>query len=152
MMSGFDRYYQIARCFRDEDLRADRQPEFTQIDIEAAFVDEASIMSLAERMIKTLFEALISVDLGDMPVISHQEAMSRYGTDRPDLRFDLPLIDIGDLMQDVEFKVFSGPANDPRGRVAALRLPDGQSLTRKAIDELTQFVAIYGARGWPMSK
>ena len=147
MMSGFDRYYQIARCFRDEDLRADRQPEFTQIDIEAAFVDEASIMSLAERMIKTLFEALIGVDLGDMPVISYQEAMSRYGTDRPDLRFDLPLVDIGDLMQDVEFKVFSGPANDPRGRVAALRLPDGQRLTRKAIDDLTQFVGIYGAKG-----
>ena len=147
MMSGFDRYYQIARCFRDEDLRADRQPEFTQIDIEAAFVDEAAIMSLAERMIQTLFVELISVDLGDMPVISYQEAMSRYGTDRPDLRFDLPLVDIGDLMQDVEFKVFSGPANDPRGRVAAMRLPDGQRLTRKAIDDLTQFVGIYGAKG-----
>ena len=147
MMSGFDRYYQIARCFRDEDLRADRQPEFTQIDIEAAFVDEAAIMSLAERMIQTLFMELISVDLGDMPVISYQEAMSRYGTDRPDLRFDLPLLDIGDLMQDVEFKVFSGPANDPRGRVAAMRLPDGQRLTRKAIDDLTQFVGIYGAKG-----
>ena len=147
MMSGFDRYYQIARCFRDEDLRADRQPEFTQIDIEAAFVDEAAIMSLAERMIQTLFIELIGVDLGDMPVISHQEAMSRYGTDRPDLRFDLPLVDIGDLMQDVEFKVFSGPANDPHGRVAAMRLPDGQRLTRKAIDDLTQFVGIYGAKG-----
>ena len=147
MMSGFDRYYQIARCFRDEDLRADRQPEFTQIDIEAAFVDEAAIMSLAERMIQTLFIELIGVDLGDMPVISHQEAMSRYGTDRPDLRFDLPLVDIGDLMQGVEFKVFSGPANDPRGRVAAMRLPDGQRLTRKAIDDLTQFVGIYGAKG-----
>lgn len=147
MMSGFDRYYQIARCFRDEDLRADRQPEFTQIDIEAAFVDEAAIMSLAERMIQTLFVELISVDLGDMPVISYQEAMSRYGTDRPDLRFDLPLVNIGDLMQDVEFKVFSGPANDPRGRVAAMRLPDGQRLTRKAIDDLTQFVGIYGAKG-----
>ena len=147
MMSGFDRYYQIARCFRDEDLRADRQPEFTQIDIEAAFVVEAAIMSLAERMIQTLFIELIGVDLGDMPVISYQEAMSRYGTDRPDLRFDLPLVDIGDLMQDVEFKVFSGPANDPRGRVAAMRLPDGQRLTRKAIDDLTQFVGIYGAKG-----
>ena len=147
MMSGFDRYYQIARCFRDEDLRADRQPEFTQIDIEAAFVDEAAIMSLAERMIQTLFIELIGVDLGDMLVISYQEAMSRYGTDRPDLRFDLPLVDIGDLMQDVEFKVFSGPANDPRGRVAAMRLPDGQRLTRKAIDDLTQFVGIYGAKG-----
>ena len=147
MMSGFDRYYQIARCFRDEDLRADRQPEFTQIDIEAAFIDEASIMSLAERMIQKLFVELISVDLGDMPVISYQEAMSRYGTDRPDLRFDLPLIDIGDLMQDVEFKVFSGPANDPCGRVAAMRLPDGQRLTRKAIDDLTKFVGIYGAKG-----
>ena len=147
MMSGFDRYYQIARCFRDEDLRADRQPEFTQIDIEAAFVDEAAIMSLAERMIQTLFIELIGVDLGDMPVISYQETMSRYGTDRPDLRFDLPLVDIGDLMQDVEFKVFSGPANDPRGRVAAMRLPDGQRLTRKAIDDLTQFVGIYGAKG-----
>ena len=147
MMSGFDRYYQIARCFRDEDLRADRQPEFTQIDIEAAFVDEAAIMSLAQRMIQTLFIELISVDLGDMPVISYQEAMSRYGTDRPDLRFDLPLVDIGDLMQDVEFKVFSGPANDPRGRVAAMRLPDGQRLTRKAIDDLSQFVGVYGAKG-----
>ena len=147
MMSGFDRYYQIARCFRDEDLRADRQPEFTQIDIEAAFIDEASIMSLAERMIQKLFVELISVDLGDMPVISYQEAMSRYGTDRPDLRFDLPLVDIGDLMQDVEFKVFSGPANDPCGRVAAMLLPDGQRLTRKAIDDLTKFVGIYGAKG-----
>jgi len=134
MMSGFDRYYQIARCFRDEDLRADRQPEFTQIDIEAAFIDETMVMALAERMIKTLFKELIAVDLGDLPVLSYQEATSRYGTDRPDLRFDLPLTDIGDLMREVEFKVFSGPANDAEGRVAALRLPDGQQLTRKTID------------------
>jgi aspartyl-tRNA synthetase len=147
MMSGFDRYYQIARCFRDEDLRADRQPEFTQIDIEAAFIDETMIMELAERMIKALFKDSIAVDLGDLPVLSYQEAMSLYGTDRPDLRFDLPLTDIGDLMREVEFKVFSGPANDAEGRVAALRLPDGQQLTRKTIDELTSFVGIYGAKG-----
>ncbi len=148
MVSGFDRYYQIARCFRDEDLRADRQPEFTQIDIEASFVDEAAIMAITETMIRELFAELLDVQLGDFPRISYAEAMQRYGSDKPDLRIPLELVEVKDLMKDVEFKVFSGPANDPAGRVAALRVPGGSSLlTRKAIDDCTKFVGIYGARG-----
>ena len=147
MMSGFDRYYQIARCFRDEDLRADRQPEFTQIDIEVAFLEEQAIMDLTEEMICKLFAELIDVDLGKFPVMAYAEAMSLYGSDRPDLRFALPLVDLGDVMKDVEFKVFSAPANDPGSRVVALRLPAGDRLTRKMIDEYTKFVSIYGARG-----
>jgi aspartyl-tRNA synthetase len=147
MMSGFDRYYQIARCFRDEDLRADRQPEFTQIDIEVAFLEEQAIMDLAEEMICKLFAELIDVDLGEFPVMPYIEAMSVYGSDRPDLRFGLPLVDLGDVMKNVEFKVFSAPANDPGSRVVALRLPSGDRLTRKMIDEYTKFVGIYGARG-----
>jgi len=147
MVSGFDRYYQIARCFRDEDLRADRQPEFTQIDIEAAFVNEQDVMSLAESMIKGLFSTLIDVNFEDLPVLSYRDAIRRFGTDRPDLRFGLELIDIDDLMTDVEFKVFSSPAKDPSCRVAALKLPNGDRLSRKNIDDLTRFVGIYGAKG-----
>ncbi len=147
MVSGFDRYYQIARCFRDEDLRADRQPEFTQIDIETTFLGEQEIMDMTEDMIKQLFKQLRQVDLGDFPVMPYAEAMEKYGSDRPDLRFGLPLVEVGDLMKEVEFKVFSAPANDPDSRVAALRLPGGDRLTRKMIDEYTKFVGIYGARG-----
>lgn len=147
MMSGFDRYYQIARCFRDEDLRADRQPEFTQIDIETTFMGEQEIMDLTEEMIRELFKELRGIDLGEFPVMPYAEAMGKYGSDRPDMRFGLPLIEVGDLMTDVEFKVFSAPANDPESRVAALRLPSGNRLTRKMIDDYTKFVGIYGARG-----
>lgn len=147
MMSGFDRYYQIARCFRDEDLRADRQPEFTQVDIETTFLEEQAIMDLAEEMIRKLFVETIGVDLGDFPVMPYAEAIALYGSDRPDLRFGLPLVDLGDVMKEVEFKVFSAPANDPNSRVVALRLPAGDRLTRKMIDDYTKFVGIYGARG-----
>jgi aspartyl-tRNA synthetase len=147
MMSGFDRYYQIARCFRDEDLRADRQPEFTQIDIETTFLNEQEIMDLAEDMIKRLFKETRDVDLGDFPVMPYAEAMEHYGSDRPDLRFGLPLVEVSDLMREVEFKVFSAPANDEGSRVVALRLPGGDRLTRKMIDDYTKFVGIYGARG-----
>ena len=147
MMSGFDRYYQLARCFRDEDLRADRQPEFTQIDVEMSFVEQQDVMTLAEGLIRCLWEQVIQVDLGDIPVLSYQEVMTRYGSDRPDLRFGLELIDLADLMRDVDFKVFSGPANDPESRVAALCLPGGNRLSRKNIDDYTKFVSIYGARG-----
>lgn len=148
MMAGMDRYYQIARCFRDEDLRADRQPEFTQIDIEVSFLDENGIMSITERMIRGLFKTLLNVDLDDpFPRMSYAEAMSRFGSDKPDLRIPLELVEISDLMGAVEFKVFAGPANDPKGRVAALRLPDGQRLSRKEIDDYTAFVARYGAKG-----
>jgi aspartyl-tRNA synthetase len=147
MVSGFDRYYQIARCFRDEDLRADRQPEFTQIDIELSFTDESEVMRLTERMVQTLFKQHLSVDLGDFPQMTWHEAMERFGSDKPDLRIDLELISIDDLMQDVEFKVFSGPANDVKGRVAALRVPGGSTISRKEIDELTKYVGNYGARG-----
>ena len=147
MISGFDRYYQIARCFRDEDLRADRQPEFTQIDIETSFLDEDGIMLLTENMLCRLFQEILGVHLGELPHLSYAEAMQRYGTDRPDLRFDLPLIDIADLVQDVGFKVFSGPANDADSRVTALKLQRGDRLTRKKIDEYTRFVSNYGAKG-----
>ncbi|HMY97455.1 MAG TPA: aspartate--tRNA ligase [Pseudomonadales bacterium] len=147
MVAGFDRYYQVARCFRDEDLRADRQPEFTQIDLEASFVDETQIMAITESMVRQLFRRLLEVELPPLPRMTHAEAMRRYGSDRPDLRNPLELVDVADLMQGVEFKVFSAPANDPQGRVAALRLPGGGSLSRKEIDDYTQFVAIYGAKG-----
>ena len=148
MMSGMDRYYQIVRCFRDEDLRADRQPEFTQLDLEMSFMDELGITSLMEAMIRDLFQSVLRVELPDpFPRMSYAEAMSRFGTDRPDLRCPLELVDVGDLMQDVEFKVFSTPANDPHGRVAAMRLPGGGQLSRKEIDDYTKFVGIYGARG-----
>ncbi|MDH3646406.1 MAG: aspartate--tRNA ligase [Gammaproteobacteria bacterium] len=148
MMSGMDRYYQIVRCFRDEDLRADRQPEFTQLDIEMSFIDEDSLMSLMEAMMRNLFQELLDIALPDpFPRITYAESMQRFGTDRPDMRNPLELVDVGDLMQGVEFKVFAGPAADPAGRVAALRLPGGGELSRKDIDEYTNFVGRYGARG-----
>jgi len=147
MISGFDRYYQIARCFRDEDLRADRQPEFTQVDIEASFVDEAYIMALAEDMLIRVFDEVIDVQLEPFTVLTYADAMQHYGTDRPDLRFGLGLIDIADLMTEVEFKVFGVPAKDIDSRVVALRLPNGDRLSRKNIDDLTSFVGIYGAKG-----
>ncbi|NKB31931.1 MAG: aspartate--tRNA ligase [Pseudomonadales bacterium] len=147
MASGMDRYYQIAKCFRDEDLRADRQPEFTQIDVETSFMDENQIMEIMEEMIRHTFKSLMGVEFGEFPQISHAEAMRRYGSDKPDLRIDLELVDIADLMKSVEFKVFSGPANDPDSRVVALRVPQGGSLTRKIIDAYTEYVGIYGARG-----
>ena len=147
MVSGFDRYYQIAKCFRDEDLRADRQPEFTQIDIETSFMDEEGIMGLTEAMIRKLFIELLGVDLGDFPRMPYSEAMHRFGSDKPDLRIPLELVDVADLLQDIEFKVFAGPAKDPKGRVAALKVPGGAELTRKIIDDYTKFVGIYGAKG-----
>ncbi|HJL61163.1 MAG TPA: aspartate--tRNA ligase [Pseudomonadales bacterium] len=147
MVSGFDLYYQIARCFRDEDLRADRQPEFTQIDIETTFLNEEEIMSMAEDMIRTLFTEMIEVDLEEFPVITYSDAMALYGSDRPDLRFELPFVEVADLMKEVEFKVFSAPAHDPDSRVVALRLEDGERLSRKMIDDYTKFVGIYGAKG-----
>ncbi len=148
MMAGMDRYYQIVRCFRDEDLRADRQPEFTQLDIETSFLDEDEIMNLNEEMIRRLYKEILDVDLPNpFPRMTYHEAMDRYGSDRPDLRVPLELIDLQDVMSGVEFKVFSGPAKDPKGRVAALRVPGGNSLSRKQIDEYTKFVGIYGAKG-----
>jgi aspartyl-tRNA synthetase len=148
MMAGMDRYYQVVRCFRDEDLRADRQPEFTQLDIETSFLDEEELMQLMEAMIRQLVKAVLGDDLPDpFPRMRHAEAVRRFGTDRPDLRCPLELVDVGDLMSEVEFKVFSGPASDPEGRVAALNLPGGCQLTRKEIDEYTKYVGIYGARG-----
>ena len=147
MVSGFDRYYQIAKCFRDEDLRADRQPEFTQIDIETSFMDEESIMGLTEKMVRKLFLELKGIDLGDFPRMPYSEAMQRFGSDKPDLRFPMELVDVADLMAEIEFKVFAGPAKDPKGRVAALKVPGGAKLTRKNIDDYTKFVSIYGAKG-----
>ena len=148
MMSGMDKYYQIARCYRDEDLRHDRQPEFTQIDIEASFVDEGEMMRLTEGMLKGLFSEALGVDLGSFPVINYAEAMRRFGSDRPDLRNPLELIDIDDLMNEVEFKVFNGPANDPQGRVVALRVPHANEvLSRKQIDDYADFVSQYRAKG-----
>ena len=148
MMGGVDRYYQIARCFRDEDLRADRQPEFTQLDIETAFSTEDDIMSLTETMVRNLFREVLDVSLPDpFPRMTYAESMLRFGTDRPDLRIPLELVDLGDVMQAVEFKVFSGPANDPDGRIAALRVPGGSNLSRKVIDDYTKYVGKSGARG-----
>ncbi|HAI69996.1 MAG TPA: aspartate--tRNA ligase [Gammaproteobacteria bacterium] len=148
MMSGMERYYQIVRCFRDEDLRADRQPEFTQLDIEMSFIDENIIQNLMESMIRQLFKHILNEDLPDpFPRMSYEEAMRRFGSDKPDLRVSLELIDVGDLMADVEFKVFAKPANDPQGRVAALCVHDASKLTRKQIDDYTHFVGIYGAKG-----
>ncbi|MCO4757945.1 MAG: aspartate--tRNA ligase [Oceanospirillaceae bacterium] len=147
MVAGFDRYYQIAKCFRDEDLRADRQPEFTQIDIETSFMDEEAIMGMTENMIRELFQNMMNIDLGEFPRMPYAEAMQRYGSDKPDLRFPMELVDVADLMAEIEFKVFAGPAKDPKGRVAALKVPGGAQLTRKIIDEYTKFVGIYGAKG-----
>jgi aspartyl-tRNA synthetase len=147
MVAGCDRYFQIAKCFRDEDLRADRQPEFTQIDIEASFVDQKDILEIGEGLISEIFRKHLSVDLGEFPRMSYKDAMSKYGSDKPDLRIPLELVDIKDLLLKVEFKVFSGPANDPKSRVSALKIPGGAELSRKKIDEYTEFVAIYGAKG-----
>jgi len=148
MMSGLDRYYQIVRCFRDEDLRADRQPEFTQLDIETSFMNEQELTGLMEEMIRGLFQEILGLDLpAPFPRMTYAEAVRRFGTDRPDLRVPLELVDVGDLMRGVDFKVFAAPANDPKGRVAALRLPRGGALSRKEIDDYTQLVAVYGAKG-----
>ncbi|MGY2290349.1 aspartate--tRNA ligase [Pseudomonas sp. SDO528_S397] len=147
MVAGFDRYYQIAKCFRDEDLRADRQPEFTQIDIETSFLDEKEIMGLTEKMIRNLFKEVLGLEFGDFPHMTFEEAMRRYGSDKPDLRNPLELVDVADQLKEVDFKVFSGPANDPKCRIAALRVPGGASMPRKQIDDYTKFVGIYGAKG-----
>ncbi|MCE2028811.1 aspartate--tRNA ligase [Sessilibacter corallicola] len=147
MVSGYDRYYQIAKCFRDEDLRADRQPEFTQIDIETSFLNDEEIMGLTEEMIKNLFQEVKGVDLGEFPRMPYAEAMEKYGSDKPDLRIPLELVDIKEYLKDVDFKVFAGPANDPACRVTALKVDGGAVLSRKQIDDYTKFVGIYGAKG-----
>ncbi|MFV7783240.1 aspartate--tRNA ligase [Shewanella marisflavi] len=147
MMSGFDRYYQIVKCFRDEDLRADRQPEFTQIDIETSFMTSAEVMDKTEEMVRGLFKELLNVELGEFPKMTFAEAMRRYGSDKPDLRNPLELIDVADLVKDVDFKVFQEPANDSEGRVAVLCVPGGASLSRKQLDEYGKYVNIYGAKG-----
>ncbi len=148
MMSCLDRYYQIVRCFRDEDLRADRQPEFTQLDVEMSFVDESGVTSTMEALVRHIFKEVLDVDLPDpFPRMSYAEAMRRYGSDKPDLRIDLELVEVADLMASVDFKVFAGPATDPEGRVAALRVPGGADISRKVIDEYTDYVRRYGARG-----
>ena len=147
MMSGFDRYYQIVKCFRDEDLRADRQPEFTQIDLETSFMSSNEVRAMTEKMIREMWQSLLDVDLGDFPVMPYSEAMRLYGSDKPDLRNPMQLVDVADLVKDVEFKVFSGPANDEKGRVAVLTVPGGAELSRKQIDDYTKFIGIYGAKG-----
>lgn len=148
MMSGFDRYYQIVKCFRDEDLRADRQPEFTQIDIETSFMTADQVRSITEKLVRQLFQDMLNVDLGDFPTMPYSEAIQRFGSDKPDLRNPLELVDVADILQNVEFKVFAGPANDPKGRVAVIKVPAGASkLSRKNIDEYAKFVEIYGAKG-----
>ena len=147
MMSGFDRYYQIVKCFRDEDLRADRQPEFTQIDLETSFMSSDQVRGMTEKMIREMWQSLLNVDLGEFPIMPYSEAMSLYGSDKPDLRNPMKLIDVADLVKDVEFKVFSGPANDEKGRVAVLTVPGGAKLSRKQLDDYTKFIGIYGAKG-----
>ncbi|WP_076413782.1 aspartate--tRNA ligase [Shewanella sp. UCD-KL12] len=147
MMSGFDRYYQIVKCFRDEDLRADRQPEFTQIDIETSFMSSSQVMAKTEEMTRGLFKELLNVDLGEFPKMTFEEAIRRFGSDKPDLRNPLELIDVADLLADVEFKVFQGPATDPEGRVAVLCIPGGAKLSRKQLDEYAKYATIYGAKG-----
>lgn len=147
MMSGMDRYYQIVKCFRDEDLRADRQPEFTQIDIETSFMNADQVMEISEEMIVNLFKEMLDVDLGSFPKMTYAEALRRFGSDKPDLRIDFELFDVADLMKNVEFNVFSGPANDPDSRVAVICVPGGAKLSRKNIDEYGKFVTIYGAKG-----
>ncbi|MFT5718199.1 MAG: aspartyl-tRNA synthetase [Oleiphilaceae bacterium] len=147
MVSGVDRYYQIAKCFRDEDLRADRQPEFTQIDVECSFMEEAQLMDMMELLASSMFTELMDIDLGEFPRMTYADAMNRFGSDKPDLRIPLELVDVADLVAPVDFKVFAGPAADPKGRVAALKVPGGASLSRKQIDAYTKYVGIYGARG-----
>ncbi|HCH69715.1 MAG TPA: aspartate--tRNA ligase [Colwellia sp.] len=153
MMSGMERYYQIVKCFRDEDLRADRQPEFTQIDIETSFMSSEQVMEVSETMIRELFKEMLDVDLGKFPSMPFSEAMRRFGSDKPDLRNPLELVDVADILKDVEFKVFSGPANDENGRVSVICVPGGAAkFSRKGIDDLTKFVGIYGAKGMPWMK
>lgn len=152
MMSGFDRYYQIVKCFRDEDLRADRQPEFTQIDIETSFMSSDQVRGMTEKMIREMWQTLLNVDLGDFPTMPYSEAMSLYGSDKPDLRNPMKLVDVADLVKDVEFNVFSGPANDEKGRVAVLTVPGGAKLSRKQLDDYTKFIGIYGAKGMAWMK
>ncbi len=148
MVSGLERYYQIVKCFRDEDLRADRQPEFTQLDLEMSFADEEAVMNLIEEMMRHLFIEAVEVALPDpLPRLTWHEAMRRFGSDKPDLRIPLELVDVADLVKDVDFKVFSGPANDPRGRVAALHVPQGGKMPRSQIDDYTKYVSIFGAKG-----
>lgn len=147
MMSGFDRYYQIVKCFRDEDLRADRQPEFTQIDVETSFMTAEQVREMMETMIRGLWQNIAQIELGEFPQMTYAEAMHRFGSDKPDLRNPLEIIDIADIVKDVDFKVFSTPANDPKGRVALLCVPNGATLTRKQLDEYTQLVSVYGAKG-----
>lgn len=148
MMSGLDRYYQIVKCFRDEDLRADRQPEFTQIDIETSFMSAEQVIEVTEQMVQQMFNQLLGVDLGKMPRMQYWEAMRLYGSDKPDLRNPMQFVDVADLLKDVEFKVFSGPANDAKGRVVALKVPGAaEKVSRKDIDNYTSFVGIYGAKG-----
>ena len=147
MMSGFDRYYQIVKCFRDEDLRADRQPEFTQIDVETSFMTAEQVRKMMETMIRGLWQNIAQIELGEFPQMTYAEAMCRFGSDKPDLRNPLEIIDVADIVKDVDFKVFSTPANDPKGRVALLCVPNGATLTRKQLDEYTQFVSVYGAKG-----
>ncbi|MFM8356337.1 MAG: aspartate--tRNA ligase [Gammaproteobacteria bacterium] len=147
MVAGMDRYYQIARCYRDEDLRHDRQPEFTQIDIEASFVEQSDIQTLVEGLLRTVFHEVLAVELPPFPVLTHADAMRRYGSDKPDLRNPLELVDVADLLAAVEFKVFNGPANDPEGRVVALRALGAGTLSRKVIDDYTGFVGRFGAKG-----
>lgn len=147
MVAGFDRYYQIAKCFRDEDLRADRQPEFTQVDIETSFLSDDEIMDIAEGLTKQLFKTMLNVEFDTFPRMTYNDAMRNYASDKPDLRIPLKLIDVADIMKNVEFKVFSTPAQDPKGRVVALRIPNGGEMSRKQIDEYTKFVGIYGAKG-----
>jgi len=148
MIAGFDRYYQIVRCFRDEDLRADRQPEFTQLDIETSFLDQNDIQRLMEGLVRHLFKSVLNVDFPDpLPRMTYAEAMRRYGSDKPDLRVPLELVDVADLVAGCDFKVFAGPASDPNGRVTALCVPQGGKLSRKEIDDYTAFVARYGAKG-----
>ncbi|MGX2966571.1 aspartate--tRNA ligase [Ursidibacter sp. B-7004-1] len=152
MMSGFDRYYQIVKCFRDEDLRADRQPEFTQIDVETTFMTAPEVRAMMEKMIRGLWLDRLNIDLGEFPQMTFAEAMRRFGSDKPDLRNPLELVDVADILKDVEFKVFNEPANNPEGRVAVIRVPNGAEITRKQIDEYTQFVGIYGAKGLAWAK
>lgn len=147
MMSGMDKYYQIVKCFRDEDLRADRQPEFTQIDIETSFLDADGVMAITEGLICDLFKTMLDIDLGTFPRMTHAEAMKRFGSDKPDLRNPLEIVDIAQIVKDVEFRVFSGPANDSNGRVAAICVPGGASLSRKQLDQYAEFAGIYGAKG-----
>ncbi|MGL5007727.1 MAG: aspartate--tRNA ligase [Plesiomonas sp.] len=152
MMSGFDRYYQIVKCFRDEDLRADRQPEFTQIDVETSFMSAEQVREVMERLVRELWQEVKGVDFAPFPIMTWAEAMRRFGSDKPDLRNPLEIVDVADLLKDVEFNVFSTPANDLKGRVALIRVPQGAQMSRKTIDEYTQFVGIYGAKGMAWMK